>query len=433
VIPSRYIDADKMQQQMDGFREYGQRSVMQFLRQPWDLTFYFPTSNSFLGSVFLFLGPGLIFLAVGWRRGPPVRNFFLLTVLLSLLIWSSQTQITRYLIPALGLLAILCALAMEKMEHLHAVAGRWVRWVALLLVVIHSGLLAGIVMGNFDPMGYALGLETRSVYLQKHLLTDYEPMAEIVNQLAGPVKVMLVGEGRAYYFHKPVVSATVYNASPFITLLDQSTSAEQAWQGLRREGYTHLLIAYQEAARTRGYERYLWTEASLGRLQELYARYLKPVKDNGTLALYEIVQTPQTGQPVKKGRPLFTYAPDAVAKANSHMYQGYQALQQGQEMQAMAEWQRCLELAPEWEIPYLQLGWLYLKVGRPEDALQMFRQADGLASLDPSTYNNLGALEMQKGRPEEAKRCFQLALQGDPNLGKARENLEQLERTKAGR
>jgi hypothetical protein len=98
-IPSRNIQPEKMQQQMDGFKEFGQRTPLQILRLPWDLTFYYPTGNSFLGAVFLFLLPGLVWLGIRARRAPPVQKVLLATVAVAAVIWGSQTQIARYFLP----------------------------------------------------------------------------------------------------------------------------------------------------------------------------------------------------------------------------------------------------------------------------------------------------------------------------------------------
>jgi len=428
VIPSRFIHPEKMQQQMDGFREYGQRSFIQYLRQPWDLTFFQATSNSYVGVVYLFLLPGILLLAGLWHRGPPELKILLLTCVLAALIWSSQTRITRYFIPALPLLTLLSAFVLSKWEKWYTQIGGWAR--LAVTGFIFWGLLVTVGIGapHWDPVGVCLGLESRDAYLDRKLLNSYSAMARKINQLPGKIKVLLVGETRSYYINRPKTAATVYDYNPFIEWIAGAQSAEAVWQKLRAEGYTHIFIHYQEAARTRGYEPYRWDEAALDRLREFMSHYLQEVAQVGQQRLYKIVATPMLNKPVKLGRPLFTYDPDIVRKLMYHQYRARIAIQQGRKQDARAAWRRMLELAPEWHIPYLELGWFYLRQQQKEEAFYMYQQAEQLAWLDAGSYNNLGVQYLEHEFLNEAKRCFELALELDPNLEIARKNLEIIEK-----
>ncbi len=93
---------------------------------------------------------------------------------------------------------------------------------------------------------------------------------------------------------------------------------------------------------------------------------------------------------------------------------------------ALAEWMRMIELAPEWKDTYENLGWLYLKMKRPEATFKMYSRADELGWLTPAAYNNLGVQYMQRARYAEAQRCFALALEQAPDMQAARDNLDLL-------
>lgn len=427
VIPTRYIDAIKMDTQMTGLREFGARTWSNLARLPWDLTFKEPSNNSFVGVVFLCLAPGLLALAWINRRGPPEVQFLLITLFLGGSIWAGLTQITRYLLPVLGILSVLCGSVLAQVDKIRY-AGRLLRWSVVLQIGICTGALLNIIGIYQDPAGVALGFEDPTAYFNRKLMNDYTPTAGIVNQLPGVVHILAVGETRAYYFNKPVTAPTVFDTDPFIRNLDQSASGEEAWRRFREQGYTHIFMNYKEAARIRKYEPYTWNEGSLHRLSEIEAHYLLPVWSSSTQALFEIAARPNLQKPEKTGRPLFTFDRDVVRKVNEHMGRSTQAYTAGDLAHAAGELQLCIRLAPEWVPPYLQLGSLNYKLNRGDAALVLFRKANELTTLDPASLNNLGILEMRYGSPQNALAAFRSALAQSPDFEEARRNLNAAEK-----
>lgn len=428
LLPSPQVHPEKMQQQMDGFKEYGQRTWAQFLRQPWDLTFYLPTSNSFIGQAFLFLLPGVLILAWAARRGPPAAWCFLATAAAAVLAWSSQTQITRYLIPVFPVLAVLSAVALNQWEARHAFLGGLGRLGVLGFWLWSFGVTLAIGLPNYDPFGVLLGREARWAYLDRKLLNSYAPLARQVNALPPRSKVLLFGETRSYYFDREVTAATVYDYNPLLEWIARAESGEEVWRRLRQEGYTHVLVHGAEAARTRGYEPRRWTGADVRRWQELEARYWRPAAAHGAQQLFEVRAEPDPGAPVKAGRPLFAYDPDLLGKIIAGYQQASVALQKGDHEGARLRWLQLTRIAPDWGPAYVDLAWLSLRTERQDEAFAFYQQADRLIVLDPGSYNNLGVLYQRAGQIEDAKRCFRLALAAAPGLTAARDNLESLEK-----
>ncbi len=427
-IPSKYVVPEKMQQAMGQIREYGHRTMVQFFRLPWDMTFRMPTSYSYVGPVFLMLFPGILLLVGYWRRGPPALGAVLLTVIFSALIWANRTQISRFYIPSLPLLAILGTYALDRWEQWHKVPAIISRWAILVFLGWGWANTMFIGISNWDPIGSALGLESRAAYLDRKLMNSYAPMARAINRLPQNARILAWGETRSFYFQRPVTASTVFDHNPLIELLAGSSSAQEVWQSLNKQGYTHIFIHSGEAVRTRGYETFRWNQAALERWRELSCRYLKRVVIYGQQVLYAVVSEPRMDRPVKRGRPLFTYDPDVVDKVIGHYRKAGIAIRQGRINDALAGWMRMIELAPEWKDTYENLGWLYLKMNRPEEAFKMYSQADELGWLTPAAYNNLGVQYLQHARYADARRCFTLALEQSPDLQAARDNLDLLEK-----
>lgn len=431
-FPSPLLDPEKMRQQMGEFREFGRRSWLQVLRLPWDLTFYYPTSNSYIGTNFLLLFPALAAAAAAWRKAAPAWRSLAFATALGLLAWSSQTQITRYAIPLLPLLAVLGLAALERGEPWVPGAVRLVRWGLAGFALWGTVNLYGLAALNWDAVGVGLGLESRDAYLDRMLMTAYTPTARFTRTLPKDARILSFGETRTFYFARPVTAATVFDRDPFISFLERGPDASGVWEAMRRGGYTHLFIHPEEAARTRGYEPYRWTPEARARLAELTARYLEPVFRSGQQCLYALRAVPRSDAPVKTGRPLYTYDREQVPRFVELAQTAAQAAAAQRLGDAADALKRLAALAPEWEYPHRTLAILYLQLGDDLAAFDAYRRADELAVLDAASYNNLGVGYLKVLRPEEARRYFRLALEQDPNLGEARRNLEALSRP-AGR
>jgi Flp pilus assembly protein TadD len=67
-----------------------------------------------------------------------------------------------------------------------------------------------------------------------------------------------------------------------------------------------------------------------------------------------------------------------------------------------------------------------LAAGRPAEALAQFGRALALAPRDANNYNNRGVALQALGQTEAARGDFRRALELDPGLAAARENLRKL-------
>ncbi len=423
-IPSLHINPEKMQHQMLEFKEFGHRSFFQYLSQPWTLSFYYPTSNSFIGVFFLFMLPALMVMAWIQRRGPPEIQILIGSVLAALLLWSTQTQITRYTIPIIPMLCILCALVMEKWTAWHASSGTVARLAVLFLGFWGVLLFFEIGLATWDPMGAAVGLETKSAYLNRKLMNDYSGMAEAVNRLPADSKIMLFGDSRAYYYNRPVTAASVFNDHPLITMLKQGQDAQAIWNELKQKGYTHLLVSPNEAIRVRSYETFSWNEASVQTYQKLLSCYMEPVAIYRQMVLYQLAKTPLLDRPLKTGRPLFVESSAMVEKVRNLLAQAGGNRPES----SLAHWEKVRELVPQWPVPYQMMGWFYYQLQRYQEAAQWYARANELGVPDARTLFLWGQCSAVSGDFTTAKGCFEKALRLQPDFSEARQGLKQVEK-----
>jgi tetratricopeptide (TPR) repeat protein len=88
----------------------------------------------------------------------------------------------------------------------------------------------------------------------------------------------------------------------------------------------------------------------------------------------------------------------------------------GRHEEAIAAYQRAIELDPEYASPHNGLGNVYDDLGRHEEAIAAYQRAIELDPEYASPHNGLGNVYYQQGRHEEAIAAYQRAIELDPEL-----------------
>jgi len=86
----------------------------------------------------------------------------------------------------------------------------------------------------------------------------------------------------------------------------------------------------------------------------------------------------------------------------------------GRQEEAIAAFQRAIELDPTLAAPRNGLGAVYAGLGRQEEAIAAYRRAIELDPTDAAPHNGLGNVYADQGRQEEALAAFQRAIELDP-------------------
>jgi len=107
----------------------------------------------------------------------------------------------------------------------------------------------------------------------------------------------------------------------------------------------------------------------------------------------------------------------------AHNNLGAELMRTGRTAEAVAHFQRSVELQPNNVSAHSNLGDGLLQLGRGDEALAHYRQALELDPRDVAAQTNLGAALLQLGRIEEAVPHLQRALEANPGFAKARINL----------
>ncbi len=96
---------------------------------------------------------------------------------------------------------------------------------------------------------------------------------------------------------------------------------------------------------------------------------------------------------------------------------------QGEVEQAMAQFQKALQINPNFVEAHNDLGIMLFEKGRVDEAIAQYQKALQIDPDDAETRNNLGFALFQKGRVDEAIVQYQATLEINPHLAQVHDNL----------
>lgn len=252
-----------------------------------------------------FLPPTLVFLAfcgvaVAWLKpagisGKWQRGWLLLLIWIALVWWVGTHRIDRFWLPALPLACALAALGAtwiaRRLSHSLATC------MVLLSLVYGSFLVASGAIGDnrFLVSLQALRLDAGTGQLPGRT-TELIGWANRV--LDKPtVRLLLVGEAKAYDFRMPIVYSTCFDRSPAEDWLVGEDPAKQR-ENLATAGITHLIINWNELSRYRSPGNYgfsTWPQRTdIDRL--IADRVLRPMDSPFDTRQIEVLEVLSAGQ-----------------------------------------------------------------------------------------------------------------------------------------
>ncbi|MBW2094969.1 MAG: glycosyltransferase family 39 protein [Deltaproteobacteria bacterium] len=156
----------------------------------------------------------------------------------------------RYIAPIIPPLVILTVFGMKRLfDSLDEIRSipfkKGMELVAACLVLLAISLNARYVYGQFGyvkPLTYLFGNISRDGYIEKYR-PEFPAMKYINGHLPLDAKILFVFIGnRGYYCDRKYVFDMQGNRSRIARLLKSAHSARAVWEGLKRDGITHVLI-----------------------------------------------------------------------------------------------------------------------------------------------------------------------------------------------
>lgn len=204
---------------------------------PFNLTFnswaFYDTPGLYVGPIMLVSAPVLFAARYADRKLAGLLAFFLAQVV----IWFVLTQQSRYLIPALAVLAVLGAVVVYRIDRLRLARGAM--WGAFVLTAAFGIWTLWPAIRSAAP--YVFGTESADDYLSRTL--DIYPAQQWMNDyLPGDAKVALYGDTRGFYLERDYVWADPGHNKAFSRRFG---SVDSYVRHLLEQGVTHAMVNYR--------------------------------------------------------------------------------------------------------------------------------------------------------------------------------------------
>lgn len=188
--------------------------------------------------------------------------------LLYWILWFFMThRLTRFLLPAIPLVAIVVGSFVAKGLSFSSRIVKLSVFATILICLLYSGLTIDLYgQGRMAPLRALerdpLRFTKESVYFNERPEL-FEPESESLISNSSQKKLLLIGEAKAFMYRVPVLYSTCWNDSPLIPLLDNVvkrndegeivdiTNASMALDNLRQAGIEFILVDFAELARFR--------------------------------------------------------------------------------------------------------------------------------------------------------------------------------------
>jgi hypothetical protein len=201
-----------------------------------------------------------------FRRKPAAGWAFLRNAFIGyLLAWFLTSWFSRFLLPALPLMALLTG---SLVSGWVARTGKWGGILAALLVAALAGaqVASAVVPAEYTQVHNAwrtsfrlMGSPERAVILASRFGHSFRAAQFVNARLPESARVLFVGETLPYYYRRDIVAPSAFDEHPLRKIVLPGRPMEETRKMLAAQGFTHLLVNWPEWERLgEQYYRSIW-------------------------------------------------------------------------------------------------------------------------------------------------------------------------------
>lgn len=226
------------------------------------------------------------------RKQAPPWAFLRNVTAACLAVWFLTSWFSRFLLPALPLMALLTGKIFDDLGRKAGRAGGVVivGLVALSLVAQSFTLKEPPnILKAWEASLSLPGRPGRAMALVSHLVPTLAAARFVNTRLPDDARLLFLGDTMTYYYRRDFVAPSAFDVHPLQAIALPGRSREEIREELLRGGFTHVLMNWSEWNRLgNSYYRNLWPEEGrmavrnfLGGLAPLYADGLVSIHDLG--------------------------------------------------------------------------------------------------------------------------------------------------------
>jgi len=221
------------------------RSLLDWLLLPWNIYARHEQFGAVMNRIDV---PSLLFpllLLYPLRRGPRAINLLLAFAAARSMLWAFGSQQTRFLLPAFPAMAVATTHMLNRLFPRSV--GR-LPWHILFpaLAVALSGITLYyqvVVVAQYAPHLPAVGWESTRHFLRR-IVRDFPAVEFASSVLPASARALQLGDGRAYYCQERCVPDPDHFR--WAVQINRRTSVGELASWLQAEGYTHLLLSWED-------------------------------------------------------------------------------------------------------------------------------------------------------------------------------------------
>ncbi|MFH2202224.1 MAG: glycosyltransferase family 39 protein [Elusimicrobiota bacterium] len=219
---------------------------------PWKASFGDRPAGDWPGPAFIIFVPWALLLPWSfWRadgKEGGARTAVLALAASGIMVAVFASRLVRYALPALPLLALVAALAVDRKR-----LPNWLRragWAAALFAGIFNVTVTYRQGALIDQWRYLYADWNKADFLKQQRTTyglPYYGAMEYLGARTPPeAKVLFLGESRAFYCPRDFIAATLYDENPFWKAAREAANAADLHRRVRAMGITHIFMSARQ-------------------------------------------------------------------------------------------------------------------------------------------------------------------------------------------
>ncbi|PIV19177.1 MAG: hypothetical protein COS41_01890 [Elusimicrobia bacterium CG03_land_8_20_14_0_80_50_18] len=193
-------------------------------------------------------------------------------------------------IPGAALLAgyVVCAATREN-QLLKNIFG----FSVIILAMSNFLFMAPLAVYTYQPLSLLTGAVSRDQYLSESR-PGYPYPSYKVYQYANrtlpedDVKILIFGDAKCLYIKRPFVAFSVEGLNPLIEYLRNGADADDVYNNLILDEFTHLIVNVPEGIRTAGYGNFYFNGEDILKLRAFWKKYITELYQYKGVYLYKV-------------------------------------------------------------------------------------------------------------------------------------------------
>src|SRR3989338_3824741 len=258
-------------------------SIPKFLWRNTFFGFEYPSMN-FIGPLWFAFLPVLIFFSYKINKLKP----FLLFILITVIVGSTQTTLARYFIlPILALLSFVLIHTIFAIENIFL--KKTLTTLLLFGILIQSiGCLPFLEQVSFGRKAF-FGLNKKK---KSQLYPEgyFASVGWVNSNLSQEKKLLFIGETKTHLFKVPCIAPSAHNEHLISILLQNAKTGDELYKKLNSLRITHILFNSNEFLRLKNYPMFYLNSEQVNNLINFWEKHLSLKYQNNSTSIYELVE-----------------------------------------------------------------------------------------------------------------------------------------------